>query len=61
MLDAATGAVLSATPLTEVCGLAPDGAGFLATTGTGKIVDPAGTLAADPEHVWDNHLLRIAG
>ncbi len=45
--------------LTEVCGLAPDNAGFLATTGTGEIVDPDGATSADADHVWDNHVLRI--
>jgi uncharacterized protein len=59
VLDATSGKVVSSKSLTEVCGLAPDRDGFLATTGTGAIVDPEGTATADAEHVWDNHLLRI--
>ena len=47
------------TFLTEVCGLAPDRTGFLASTGTGVIVDPAGNSANEPDYVWDNHMLRI--
>ncbi|MBX3598351.1 MAG: DUF1513 domain-containing protein [Rhizobiaceae bacterium] len=59
VLDATSGAVLSATTLTEVCGLAPDDAGFLASTGTGEIVAPDSTSVTEPDYVWDNHLLRI--
>jgi len=59
VLDAATGAVRSRRTLTEVCGLAPDAGGFLATTGTGIVLRPDGTEQADRSHVWDNHLLRI--
>ncbi|MCO5063735.1 MAG: DUF1513 domain-containing protein [Rhizobiaceae bacterium] len=59
ILDAASGKVLSATSLTEVCGLAPDRAGFLVSTGKGEIVAPGGDPVSEPEFVWDNHLLRI--
>jgi hypothetical protein len=59
VLEAATGKVLSATSLTEVCGLAPDHAGFLASTGTGDIRGANGATSKEPEFVWDNHLLRI--
>ena len=59
VLEAASGKVVKATSLTEVCGLAPDSAGFLATTGTGEIVDPDGATSVDADHVWDNHMLRI--
>jgi hypothetical protein len=59
VLEAASGNIVTATSLTEVCGLAPDSAGFLATTGTGEIVDPNGSTSVDAEHVWDNHVLRI--
>lgn len=58
VLDAATGKVLSASTLAEVCGLAPDHGGFRVTTGTGAIVDPDGHAAPDG-WLWDNHLLRI--
>ncbi len=59
VLDAASGDIVSATSLTEVCGLAPDRAGFIATTGAGAIVEPDGSTSIDAEHVWDNHMLRI--
>jgi len=59
VLDAASGKVLSATSLTEVCGLAPDGVGFLVSTGKGDIVAPGSTPVSEPDYVWDNHLLRI--
>lgn len=59
VIDAATGSVVSARDLTEVCGLAPDRDGFLSTTGTGEIIAPGGTQAKDDNYVWDNHLLRI--
>lgn len=60
VIDAASGKVLSATGLTEVCGLAPDHGGFLATTGTGEIVRPDGKTRDEPDFVWDNHMLRIS-
>lgn len=59
VLDAGSGRVVSATTLTEVCGLAPDAAGFLASTGTGEIVTPGGAESDHPEFAWDNHMLRI--
>lgn len=59
VIDAASGKVLSVTSLTEVCGLAPDRAGFLVSTGTGEIVAPDSQPVSEPEFVWDNHLLRI--
>lgn len=58
VLDASTGKVVSASTLSEVCGLAPDHGGFRATTGTGAIVDPNGDAMLDG-YLWDNHLLRI--
>ena len=59
VLDAKDGAVASVRVLTEVCGIAPDSAGFLASTGTGEIVPPEGSAHSDPHYVWDNHMLRI--
>lgn len=59
VLDAAAGRVVSSTSMTEVCGIAADGQGFLATTGTGAISGPDGVNAATPDVVWDNHLLRL--
>lgn len=59
IIEAATGNIVATRELTEVCGVAPDGAGFIATTGGGMVVGPAGQIATDPDHVWDNHMLRI--
>lgn len=61
VVDAKDGAVVSARDLTEVCGIAPDSAGFLASTGTGALVPPEGSAHSDPYYVWDNHMLRIEG
>lgn len=59
VIDAASGHVVASRELTEVCGLAPDHASFLATTGTGQIVAAQGSAVHAQEFVWDNHLLRI--
>ncbi len=59
VVNASDGSVADARALTEVCGIAADGAGFLASTGTGNWVRPQGEPAADPQRVWDNHILRI--
>jgi hypothetical protein len=59
VLDAATGAVLSTRTMVEVCGIAPDGAGYFATTGTGTIAAPAHAAVSLPDFTWDNHVLRI--
>ncbi len=59
VLDSATGAVRSRRTLTEVCGLAPDADGFLATAGTGVVMQPDGLENTDDNYVWDNHLLRL--
>jgi len=59
VLDTASGEVVKTASLSEVCGIAPDVAGYLATTGTGAIVQPDGDRAEDAKHVWDNHILRI--
>ena len=61
VIDAGKGTVLAAHDLTEVCGIAPDGPGFMASTGKGDIVGPAGRKHSDSGHVWDNHMLRIGG
>ena len=60
VIDARSGKVVAASRLTEVCGLAPDASGFLATTGGGEIVRPDGSSLSEPDYVWDNHMLRIA-
>src|ERR1700752_2662271 len=59
VLDAATGKVVSLQTLVEVCGLAPDHAGFMATTGRGQIIEADGGAAAFDGYFWDNHMLRI--
>lgn len=59
ILDAASGRLVSSRALTEVCGIAPDRQGFLASTGTGAVISPDGGETVDPAHVWDNHILRI--
>ncbi len=59
ILDAATGKVLSAQNLTEVCGLAPDASGYLSSTGTGKVFGPDGVERAQADLAWDNHILRL--
>lgn len=59
IIDVATGEIRSSLTLKEVCGLAPDQSAFMATTGTGEIVDPKGEAVNMQDYVWDNHLLRI--
>lgn len=59
VIETGTGTVVEARPLIEVCGLAPDHAGFRASTGTGEICAADGSQTAFPTHAWDNHLLRI--
>lgn len=61
VIDAASGRIVSDASLVEVCGLAPDQSGFLATTGAGEIVAPERASIKAPDYVWDNHLLRIDG
>ncbi|TIT21707.1 MAG: DUF1513 domain-containing protein, partial [Mesorhizobium sp.] len=59
VIDAASGRIVTTNALAEVCGLAPDGANFMATTGTGEIVEVGGATRSEPDYVWDNHMLRI--
>lgn len=59
VLDTATGNVVSARSLIEVCGIAPDREGYIASTGTGEVVLPQGGNLKDAEIAWDNHMLRI--
>lgn len=64
--DAATGAWLGSTTLTDGCGLAPSDEGYLATSGLG-VIEPvsvsatAGPERRAPEFRWDNHLTRRLG
>jgi hypothetical protein len=59
VFDTATAKVISATDLTEVCGIAPDRSGFIATSGAGMIVAAGRDAVSEPDYVWDNHMLRI--
>ena len=59
VIEAASGKVVTVERLTEVCGVAPDHAGFIVTTGTGTIVEPGGKSSQEDDYVWDNHMLRI--
>ncbi|MBZ9678080.1 DUF1513 domain-containing protein [Mesorhizobium sp. ES1-1] len=59
VFDAASGRAVSNRALVEVCGLAPDRTGFMATTGAGEIVERSGMTRSEPDYVWDNHMLRI--
>ena len=59
VFDTASGAVVSASRLTEVCGIAPDRSGFIASSGAGAIVAPDRRAVSEPDYVWDNHMLRI--
>ena len=58
VLDAATGRVASRYTVKDGCGLAPDGSGFLASTGDGAV----SVLGGDSRTAavqWDNHILAI--
>lgn len=59
VIDATTGKVVADRVLTEVCGIAADHDGYLATTGEGRIIRPSGEDACLPDHVWDNHVARL--
>lgn len=61
--DAASGAWLGSTALADGCGLAPNGDGYLATSGLGVIEPVSASAEAGPERKapafrWDNHLTR---
>ncbi len=59
VFDTKSGGIVSAVDLTEVCGIAPDRAGFIASSGGGAIVAPGRPAVSEPDYVWDNHMLRI--
>jgi hypothetical protein len=59
VINAASGKVVLSTCLVEVCGLAPEHGGFVASTGRGEVVDCDGKKAQFDDYAWDNHLLRI--
>jgi hypothetical protein len=59
VIDAASGRIVATRALAEICGVAPDGTSFMATTGTGEILEADGATRSEPDYVWDNHMLRI--
>ncbi len=59
ILDASTGSLVARRDLVEVCGIAADGADYLATTGKGEIVPPDAASLRDDDFKWDNHLSRV--
>ncbi len=59
IFDTESGRVVSATDMTEVCGIAPDRDGFIATSGEGRIAAAGRSPVSEPAYVWDNHMLRI--
>lgn len=59
VIDVASGRIVATRSLAEVCGVAPDKASFMATTGAGEIVEAGGTTRSEPDYVWDKHVLRI--
>lgn len=59
VIDTESGMVVADRALTEVCGIAADRGGYVATTGEGRVVRASGGEARLPGYVWDNHILRI--
>jgi len=60
-IDAATARVASITVLDDGCGIAPNGAGFLASSGQGVLIGVAGGAATERRlgFGFDNHLRRF--
>jgi len=61
---APAGAFLTAHRRADVCGIAPDPAGFVITDGLGGIggidaIDGALRGRASLPRAWDNHLIRV--
>ena len=59
VIDPSSGKVVSSTSLVEVCGLAPERQGFVASTGRGEVVDCDGKQTRFDDYAWDNHMLRM--
>lgn len=60
--DVSAGRLMSSEPLVDACGVAPQGAGFVVTTGTGKIAFLADQVADETQISglqWDNHLVVL--
>jgi hypothetical protein len=60
-ITAASGQVAAIRVLDNGCGLAADGAGFIASSGEGALVGFAGSTAAERrlDFRFDNHLRRV--
>jgi uncharacterized protein len=60
-IDAATMRPVFTAPLKDGCGIAPDGAGFVASTGLGEVTGLGGSSARPQkfEFGFDNHLRRL--
>jgi hypothetical protein len=60
-IDPDTASVVAARSMRNVCGIAPDGAGLLASSGDGELGGFAGSQAArvDVPVLFDNHLRRL--
>lgn len=58
--DAERGSILEQRNMADVCGIAPAGTDFLASTGAGQVA--LGTSGAEysTEEAWDNHIATIA-
>lgn len=59
VIETNTGNVVARRDMTEVCGVAPDAAGYLLTTGKGDVDLPGGAPHVEKDVVFDNHVLRI--
>jgi len=57
--DAKTGNVVSERQLADVCGVAPEGEGFIVSDGSGQLTEEEGLLRSYPKTSWDNHLRRV--
>lgn len=59
VLDAGTERPRAVRPIVDVCGLAPEGDGYLATTGEGLLLPASGGERLVRGWAFDNHVLRI--
>lgn len=59
VVETGSGRVVQTRDLREVCGVAPAGRSFVASTGLGAWAGPDGE-AEEPDLAWDNHILRLA-
>ncbi len=63
IMSTRTGALEFEHQLIDACGLAPAGAGWMATTGSGQMFDLShsrATLIGRSATAWDNHLIPLA-